>query len=246
MEDNTTGKAPLFFSDEDIPLDQIPAELQIFAGKTPAQMFACSYTPEQVEKLAAMMVGIGFDIGIPLPEFARAASKQFWKYYFGNNFNPNNSIKDFGQMTKLFDLANELPKSGEKKPFDELLLKALPVFVQMITKGIEGLPDEEKANYFAGRAKGKRVIEKLDSDYLKMVKRAPIYLLIAAAWRIFEAFKSQAEAERWMRANKIIGRNFESSEIRAVFRQIGLRYRGQGRPKKSEKELPAPTKKRIR
>lgn len=224
---------------------EISAELKPFAVDNPAEMLGNYFPPEVVERFAGMVFGLGFDSGVSVPEFAKQASRQFWKYFFSRGFNPLASTKDIGIFSKLLDLAGQSPSPRKKTAFEIAALKALPKMLELFQKEVAKLSDEEKAKYYAGRVEAKAVMKKFHPQYLKMVKRAPMYLAIAAHWRILQSFSSLAQAERWLRDNKVIGKNVNSTEVRAVFRLVGLRYRGPGRPKKPENALSPSSEIRI-
>jgi hypothetical protein len=221
---------------EEIQSGELPKYLQQFEGTTPTQIVETLFPRANIEAIAPVFCGLGFDLGIPVPEWAKKASKQFWKYFFGNKFDAN-LTSDFGVLAGMVD---HLPVGKEPSP-ENPFMNLLPAMMEQFEKQIRTLSPKETADYYVGRAKADGVIEKVKNpDYLKMVKRAPIYLVIAAGWKMFESFESQAEAERWLRSQKIIGDNVDSREIRAVFSNVGLRYRGQGRPKKPKTDVSNP------
>ncbi len=235
MKDNSAGKENSSEPNPELAklLAEIPAELKMFVTNTPAELLGKYFTQEQAEKMAGMMSGMGYEVGIDVPEFARNASKEFWKYFYRSGFNPVASQRDFGTLTKSLDAAGQVPSRRKKTDFEISMLRVLPVLFPLWEKELAALPDEEKAEYYAGRVEGKKVINKFNADYIRMVKRARIYLFISMLWRLFEEFKSMAEAGRFLRECKIINDKVSSDEVRAVFRQIGLRYRGPGRPKRT-------------
>jgi hypothetical protein len=217
--------------------DEIPKGLERLAGKTPAQLFAENGIPlEKAERFAGVFSVFGLDFGLPIPEFAKQASKQFWKNYVGNDFNPKESVEDFGVLSRLIEFfSKELAPLTPKTEIQKTAMTISQPILNLSGEATRDLPPEDAVKFHKGRVRGDIVIEKLNNhDYLKMVKRAPIYLMISSEWRKFEQFNNLGEAERWLRSGKIIGENVDSSEVRAIFRIVRLRYRGRGRPRKSE------------
>jgi hypothetical protein len=215
----------------------VPEQLKQFEGKTARELFlGHGATTQQVDGTGGLVYGFIGEIGIPIPEFAKRASRQFWKNYLGKDFNPQENFKDAGVVSRLLEL---IGGDSNLKPESKLGKKVLPAAIPMagiLEKIARNESAGETAKFYAGRAHAEKVWEKLQNkNYLKMIKRAPLYIVLATAWREFEKFKSQAEAERWLRDQKVIGEKFDSSEVRAVFRLIGLRYGSrQGRPKKAK------------
>ena len=236
INDNKDASAPPV-TVQPSPENEVPDCLKQFEGKTPQEIFAeHGVSPEQTEALAGLVFGfIGEWGGVLIPEFAKQASKQFWKYFLRKGFNPQENMEDAGVASRLLELMAEDSGTKPKPEFVEMAVSKAKPIAEMMEKAARAMPADETAKFYIGRALAEKTFKKIrNPEYLKMVKRAPLYIAIAAAWRQFEIFKSQAEAERWVRSQKIIGENFSSNEARAVFRIVGLRYRGQGRPKKSE------------
>lgn len=207
---------------------------QEFDNKTHAQYFMeHGYSLQQVEGMAGAVSGLIGSLGVEIPEFAKKASKQFWKYLIGKELNISDSIEDLGVMSGIAELHVKNPASTPKSELEKHVWEFAIPMVQELEKAVRAMSPNETAQFYVGRARAASFLEKTSNpDYLKMVKRAPIYIIIAIVWRRFEQFTSQAEAERWLRSEKIIEANVDSSEVRAVFRLLGLRYRGPGRPKK--------------
>ncbi len=218
------------------PADGIPAFLKEFEGKTYAQVFGeMGISPEQHEAIAGLIFGFIGEIGLTIPEFSKSASKLFWKNYFGKELNINESLEDLGVASRIIEIYSEKQiQFPSAEMGNSIMTIAKPLF-DLLEKAARAETPEKTAMFYNGRARGEKILEKMNNpEYLKMVRRAPIYYVIAGAWRVFEKFSSQAEAERWLHSNKIITGNIDSSEVRAIFRKVGLRYRAPGRPKKSE------------
>jgi hypothetical protein len=213
--------------------------IEQFEGKTPvevARMFAPNI---ETKFLAGLLIGLGLDLGIPLPDWAKSASVQFWKYFVGMGLDPLNSPKDAGVLIGLIEgIAKQHPPEQSTNEHENWIKNILPMLFEATNKEVQNLSVEATASFYSGRAKSGKIVQKLTNpDYLKMLKRAPIYLAVALLWEQFQLFKSQAEAERWLRAEKVIDDNVDTREVRAAFTIIGLKYRGPGRPKKSENGL---------
>ena len=219
--------------------DEIPVEFKQIEGKTPEEILQTMLPHLRIETIAALMSGIGFELPVPIPEWAKNASRQLMKYYFPNRLNPFDSIKDAGVLAGLAErIQNETanrPKTGPTPEYAKLLNAIGKHGLDYLEKDARAKSPDETAQFYAGRANAMRVFEKMSNpQYLTMQKRAPIYFCICILWQQFEKFKSGAEAERWMRANKVIGETVHSREVAAVFKLVGLHYRGPGRPQKEK------------
>jgi len=214
---------------------EIPPALKQFDGKTPRELFlGHGVTQQQVESTAAMVHGFIGDFGIPIPDFAKKASKQFWKNFLGKRFDPQTDIENAGVISRLLELMGMDAKAWSHSTLGKKVMPAAKPLADTMQNVALTLSTENTAKFFAGRARAEKIFLNLNSpDYIKMIKRAPIYITLAVAWREFEKLQSQAEAERWLRDKQVIGKNFDSGEVRAVFRVVGLSYgKKPGRPKK--------------
>lgn len=223
-----------------IPDIDIPHSLKMLEGKTPAQVIEAIGIPvNAIEPVMGLMSGIVPIMGAQLPKFAICASKQLWKNYIGKDYNLTDSIEGVGLFSKIIELILEDSEFISKNENGQKISIYIKPIADVLAMMAQSLSDEERVKFYTGRVRAIKVIEKFKNpDYLKMIRRVPIYFVLAIAWKQFEQFKSMAEAERWLRANKIIVERVESGEVRSVFRLVGLRYRGQGRPKKIKTDAP--------
>jgi hypothetical protein len=224
--------------------DEIPQEIKNLDGKTPSQIIKALLPNAKIEPLAGLMYGVGIDLEIPIPEFAKNASKQFWKYYFGESINTFESLEDQGAFARLLelihkDISAETATAGQDAfSWKNLIQKYGRLFATQIEKEARGKHPIETAEFFEGRIRGQKAYERINNpEYLKMAKRAGIYECAATYWQQFERFHSYAEAERWLRAQKAIGENVSSREVSAALKLIGLPSRGPGRPKKPKPDV---------
>ena len=211
--------------------------LEQLEGRTPTEVMQALVPNIKIEIIAGLLIGVGVDLGIVLPDWAKEASVQFWKYFVGKDFDPLHAPKDLGVLIGLIEgIAKRWPSENTgANGYESWIRSLLPAFLDSVRKGEQDLSPEEAAAYYSGRARSVVVVERVtDASYLKMLKRAPIYLAVALLWERFTPLTSQAEAERWLRSEKVIAEDVDSREVRAAFTVIGLKYRGPGRPKKSE------------
>lgn len=213
----------------------IPEALKPFEGKTARELFlGHGAKPEQLAGTAGMLYGFMGDMGVPIPDFAKEASKQFWKNFLRKGFDAEENVRDAGVVSRLLELVAGGEITEPQSKLEQKVIPAAQPMADILERGARKLSPEQTAEFYAGRADGEKFWTKIqDPNYLKMIKRAPLYIVLAVAWMEFEKFKSQAEAERWLRKQNIIGENFDSGEVRAVFRVVGLSYgKRPGRPKK--------------
>jgi hypothetical protein len=181
-EVHSEGKSP----------EEVPAELKQFEGKTPAQMFRSLFPNVNIEGFTGILCGlVGMDTGIPIPTWAVKASKQFWKYYFGKEMDMMNSIEDQGAFARMMEeISKEIcgePPTEKNKQLEFVVRKFGNPFLNLIAKDAHSKSPEETAKFYKGRVRGDKVMERIrNPDYLKMQKRAPIYLCIAIRWQQFQ------------------------------------------------------------
>ncbi len=114
---------------------------------------------------------------------------------------------------------------------EKAMAPAVKPSCELLDKAAREESPEETAKFYAGRARGDKILEKLNNPHhLDMVKIAHIYLITAAAWKKFESFKSGGEAIRWLRSQKVIGDNVSEREVYQVFQRIKLPLSKPGRP----------------
>lgn len=218
--------------------EEIHVSLKQFEGKSPAQFFGEYLSPGQLEALAGIMFGL-VDIGVPIPEWAKRASRQFWKFYVRRQLDPMQSAEDAGVIHRVIEHFAQQPAPQPQSTLEKrIMLAAMPAAKpgsEEMQKAALLLPPEEAAKFFAGRARAEKIIEKLQNpDYLKMVKLAPIYSAVAIRWKQFLTYSTHADREKWLRDEKVIGENVSSREVYQAFARIELPGAERGRPKKSE------------
>lgn len=214
-----------------------PSFLKPFVGKTPAQFLGKYYSQKKVEAAAGIMSGLVPDFGVPVPDWAREASKQFWKYYgFPKNCNPLESARDLGLMIGMLEHWMKHPEPAPKSLVEKLLSKTGPKFIAFITKGVVlHFSHREKSEFHAGAHQATEILAKLENPkHLEMQKLAPIYLVVSVAWRELESLKTHADREDWLRAKDVIKDNVTSREVYQAFGIIGLPGAKPGRPKLTE------------
>jgi hypothetical protein len=166
------------------------------------------------------------------------------------------------KMIELFTQGH-VPDPKPVKPLSKLEVFLGKIAGKIISicmeKIVSRLSDEEKSQFYAGRARADKIIEKMQNpNFLEMTKRAKVYIVIAAAWRKIEGFKTQAERERWLRpliqekepifeneakreiwlqtneGIKFSAKQLSSREFYDIFQIIGLSGATPGRPKNPE------------
>jgi hypothetical protein len=188
-------------------VEKIPAIFKPFVGKTPAQFLEKYIAREKVEALAGAMFGFT-DLGVAIPNWAKKASIQFWKNYVGDKpLEPLKSAEDFGVFVKLLELYTQghFDETKPDKPPSKLekFLSGIAgkVYSLLMKKIVSDFSDSEKSQFYAGCVRAGKIVEKMQNpNYLDMIKRAKVYLIIAAAWRQIERFKTHAERERWLQS----------------------------------------------
>lgn len=211
---------------------ETPAGLELFSETTPAEMLKGVF-PEGFDAVAGFASGLGIDYGIEIPEWAKQASRQFFKYFFGADFQPLETFYDMGMIAGLIELRIKHPIPPRFSKVSGFI-KMFPILLPLLETKVRGASPQETADFYTGRARAGMVFEKWqDPEYLKMVKVAPIYAAVAAGWKCFQQIDSYADAEDFLRFQKTIGSEVDSRECRAVFKRIGFPAGKPGRPKKN-------------
>ena len=221
------------------PAEKIPIWAKPFVGKTPAQFLKKYFPGEKLDALAGAMSGF-VDIGVPLPEWAKKASIQFWKHYIGTKpLRPFESVEDFGVMVVMVEKIAQgqypqpqpvVPQSKFEKFFINIAKKLISVLTKKI---ISKLSHTEKAQFHTGCSRGEEVLAKLqNTNHTNMTPLADVYLAVCVAWRKVESFETHAERIHWLKANKVVKKVTTGDEVevyqpsdRAVyqaFETIGL------------------------
>jgi hypothetical protein len=247
------------------PAEKIPAIFKPFVGKTPAQFLEKYIAREKLEAMAGFMAGFT-DLGVAIPDWSKKASIQFWKNYVGDKpLEPFKSAEDFGIFAKLLELYTK-GQFSESKPINppsklDKFLSGIAgrVYSLLMKKVVSDFSDAEKSQFYAGCVRAGKIVEKMQNpNYLDMIKRAKVYLIIAAAWRQVEKFKTHAERERWLRSlieekeptfineakreiwlqtnegKKFSAKRISSREFYDIFQIIELPGATPGRPKNPE------------
>jgi len=217
--------------------DNLSAYLKRFEGKTPRQFVEEMFPNGNPEAIMGHLSGLGLDFGVPIPQWAKAASNQFWQYYFRKKkpLDVTNSIEDKGAMASFMeDVIKEVSaKEPVPHPVDAMIRNIGSEMISAMEKDAREKNRQDTANFYIGRIRGGEAYENIKNpEYLKMLKRAPIYLSLCMCWQEFQKFESKAEAERWLRKHKIISQDVNSREVMAVFSIVHFNPRGRpGRPK---------------
>ena len=204
------------------PMEQIAAVMPIFASNLAAD------DSLKMDKMAALLSGIELDLGVPIPFWAKTASKKFWEatgFDFLANLQDKNgelSLSDIGKTVELMEL---MPKTiSPTKPE-----QAMQALVKYVKADALNLPAVKNMEFASGRM---NVVKKIERGN-NLTQRAKIYIMIAITWREIENFKSAGQLHNWLLKNGIIVPSTDPAETRKVCRLIGLKLREKaGRPPK--------------
>lgn len=220
-------------------------ELNRLKDSSPEEILQAILPQASLPKLVGLLSGTGFPVSLPdLPDWAKNASARFWQNYFGPHkpFSPE-TIPDTGMFLAVMEEVGKSAPPPDHPPSSVVIKDFIPFIIEALHKEAQALSPQQAANFYKWRAKGSQVVQRFnDPEYLKMQRRAPIYLALACLWEEFRRFTSQAEAYRWLLEQKIIDHRMEIREVRAAFSLVGLRYRRPGRPRGSKKALPGKPK----
>jgi hypothetical protein len=198
---------------------------------------------KQIEAAAGFLSGFGLDLGVPIPEWAKAASRGFWE---GNGFDFLTEFQgqesQIGKMVGLFDLAANPSKPDQAV---QVLSKQAKQGVFAIAKlekmeAVNSSP-EKHFEFAKGRKEASEIVEKNQG----MSQRTKIYGIIAQCWREVEKFESTEDLYLWLMTlknpdgNCTIIPKTKSREIRKICNIINLKFANQWTsPKQKAKSRP--------
>ncbi len=223
------------------PSQAIPPGLEVFAelkNKSHSEQIAAvvpefkkalnAGNDEIIGRFAGMISGLGaeIDIGIAVPEWAKAASRKFWETvgmdFLGRlqNCEPEDmgKILEFIQLTPVTDSPTKVQKG-----IDNL--------AKFIKDEAKDLPAEKNLEFAKGRVRAKKMLNSVTA----MSQRTQCYLMISLMWEKFQNFESAGKLHIWFLENKILPQITDPAETRYICRSIGLRLREKaGRPNKNK------------
>jgi hypothetical protein len=171
---------------------------------------------------AALFSGVGIDVGIKIPLWAKAASQMFWQAISLDFLArlPDGQPSDVGKFCELVQLA---PQKDNPSRLDQ----TVQTLVQLIKSEAANLPADKNLEFAKGRMNAGKVIERMKG----LPQRSKIYAVIAVAWCEVEKFESAAQLHNWLLKQGVIVSSTDAAETRKVCRIIGLQLRAKaGRP----------------
>jgi hypothetical protein len=192
---------------------------------------------KHIEGTAGIFSGFRLDLGVPIPEWAKAASRKFWDgmgFEFLTTFEGQAS-----QIGKLVGLGDIIPKNDDPSKIE----RTLEAFSHQAKKEAVNASPEEHFEFAKGRKEAPKIIEKIQG----VSQRTKIYAIIAGGWREVEKFESTEDLYLWLMTLKntdaaaeyTIARNTKSREIRKICNRIGLKFHNQWTSAKPKSQIPA-------
>lgn len=208
--------------------EAIPPGLKFFTElkkKTGAQQAAAVFPAfadalargdiKQIEATSGFLSGFGLDLGVPVPEWAKAASRKFWDgvgFDFLTTF--QGQASQMGKLVGLVEIAPKNIHSSEAK-------QAANALVQHEKTEAVNSPPDKHFEFAKGRKEAAKIVEKVQG----MSQRAKIFAVIACAWREVEKLESAGQLHNWLLKNGVINPLTDPAETRKVCRLIGLKFR---------------------
>lgn len=243
------------------PPQQVPPGLELFAQMqhlSPTEIVA-SQSPKFAEALktsdgektkeacAGLFWGMGVDMGVPLPDWAKAASEKAWQA-MGLDF-LRHLATDPAAAGKLVELANLTPQKDNATPLEQ----AANNLVGHIKIESGNLTADEQEKYVKGRKAAPKIIEKLEEKATN--ERVQAFLCIASQWREVEKLGSRNKTFYWLMGQRtpqghlIFSPRTDWAEVKDWLAEINLPKGRAGRPKKeirtlAKSENPVSSKKR--
>ncbi|HXT13803.1 MAG TPA: hypothetical protein VN873_19800 [Candidatus Angelobacter sp.] len=149
--------------DQPVQID-ISALIKQFEQKTPLEHLRILAPELPDDQLAGLFAGLGMNLGIPMPDWAIAASKQFWKYFVGADFDPFKSPQHAGVLVGLAEQMMAISPQPEPQQFGTWIKPLLAWFLEESSKDAQKLTPADAAKFHTGRAKSAAVVAALEME----------------------------------------------------------------------------------
>jgi hypothetical protein len=184
-----------------------------------------SQNPEAATALfAGLFSGVGINLGVSIPEWAKKASQKGWQAW-GIDFFKELQTPTPDSVGKLVELANIIQQSAAPNLGEQILV----TLSNYIKSNIGELSAEELKKYAEGRLATPKMVEKAKNPS----ERALVFMSIAVHWQEVEKLGSHAKTHQWLLDNRIISPLTDRAETSKFFREIDLPKGKAGRPKKN-------------
>jgi hypothetical protein len=209
------------------PEDKIPPSFEKFVGKTPLQVFEnVAPSAKNLEAISALCAGLGVDLGIDAPNWAKVAAQKFFEAISVNSVDDISIPALTGQLAGLVELVPPSKNSGLKS---EALAQFAKDFCQNSKAEAANASTEYAKAFFNARADAGKVLQKIKS----LPQRVKVYIIIAAMWPLIAELGSAAKLHTWLIKGRFILPNTDAADTRTVCRSIGLKFASKpGRPRK--------------
>jgi hypothetical protein len=178
---------------------------------------------EAIESSAGLFAGFGIDLGVPLPDWVKAASERGIQG-LGCDFLSEVKNAEPVALGTLVELAGLFPKDEHPTSPEA----AFHQVVHYIKTESGHLPRDEFKSFAAGRSAAPKKFEKLKSP----TERTIAFLVIAVAWREVEKLGSRTKTYKWLKEQKIISPYTEWDEVKNWLKEINLPKGKAGAPRK--------------
>lgn len=190
-----------------------------------ARLIKVPETIDAQEAMAGFLSGIGLDLGVQVPEWARQASRLFMASVGFAMPSPLADAKP-GEIGRLFGIWEQVAQSPTDAIPDAAASQMAPLMEVMRAEAAKASPAISK-QFFDGRAAAPSLEERLTN----LPQRAKVYLAVSALWRTVAGLNSAGELHRWLLEKEFILPATDPADTRSVCRSIGLRFSGRpGRP----------------
>ena len=206
------------------PLQQMAAVFPKFAATQKTEK-----AKEAAEMFAGFFWGMGIDLGVPLPEWAKAASEKAVQA-LGFGFIRDLQSGQPAAFGKLVEIANLSPKNDNQTPLENTCWN----LIQLIKTESGNLPGEEFGQYADGRKAAPKIIEKIKNP--KGKERVLALGTIASSWREVEKLGSRTKTYKWLKACRtpqgelLLSPYTEWDEVKGWLAEINLPKGKAGRP----------------
>ncbi|MEI6196786.1 MAG: hypothetical protein WCS42_20920 [Verrucomicrobiota bacterium] len=180
-----------------------------------------------IECFAGMLSGLPdfYNFQVQIPEWVKTASRKYWES-LGIDFNEiqKGNMAEIGKCIGLLD-------QSETKPPTETDSAAIS-FAESAKVEAAKSPAKDASQFFTGAAKGEIIREQIKVP----PKRIKVFMIMSAAWRHVEQFKSAGQLHRWLEEiDAFDGSITDPAETRKICRLVGLQLRDKaGRPPKQK------------
>lgn len=180
------------------------------------------------EWLGGLLSGLGIDVGVAVPDWAKNASRNFFEL-IGFNLEPQCEADLPGNLGLIVGMASRQPPDMPQEHAS--IVNSMSEFLLNIAA--THATEQEAIRFNNARPEAEQTVELLKQPH----RRMKAFLYIAVGWQTVASFESAGELHRWLGKLGAVEEFGDPASTRNICREIGLRIRDgkPGRPRRTKK-----------